>query len=71
MDFLKDPKIPLIAGAAGALILLFCQFLYFVINLFSFYPVSFFYGFTSFISLIAWVLILACFGLKLFVLFKK
>ena len=71
MDFLNDPKIPLFAGCAGALIITFTQFLYFVINLFSWYPGSFFYGFMSFIGLIAWVLILASFGLQLFKLFKK
>ena len=71
MDFLNDPKIPLFAGVAGALILTFAQFLYFFINLFSWYPGGFFYGFLTFVCLIGWVLLLACFGLKLFVLFKK
>lgn len=71
MDFLNDPKIPLFAGAAGALILTFSAFLSFFVNLFGIYPGGFFYGFLSFISLIGWVLILAFFGLKLFPLFKK
>jgi len=71
MDFLNDPKIPLFAGVAGALIITFVQFLHFVTQLFSWYPGTFFNGFLTFIALIGWVLILACFGLKLFVLFKK
>jgi len=71
MDFLNDPKIPLFAGIAGTLILTLVQFLYFVTNLFSWYPGSFFYGFLTFVGLVGWILILAYFGLKLFVLFKK
>lgn len=71
MDFLNDPKIALFAGAGGALILTFVQFLYFVVNLFGWYPGSFFYGFFSFVSLVGWVLILACFALKLLPYFKK
>ena len=71
MDFLNDPKVPYFVGIAGALILMFVQFLYFVVNLFNWYPGGFFAGFTGFLSLIGWVLILAFFGLKLFTLFKK
>lgn len=71
MDFLNDPKIPLFAGIGGALIILFAQFLYFVVYLFSDYPGSFFYGFMYFLVLIGWVLITAGLGLKLFSLFKK
>ena len=71
MDFLNDPKVPYFVGIVGTLILMFVQFLYFVVHLFSSYPGAFFDGFTSFLSLIGWALILVFFGLKLFTLFKK
>lgn len=71
MDFFNDPKIPLFAGVAGALLLAFTAFLNFFVQLFGIFPGGFFYGFISFINLIGFVLLLASFGLKLFALFKK
>ena len=68
---LDNPKIPLFAGVAGALIHTLVAFLSFFCTLFSIYPGAFFYGFLNFLSLVGWVLILAFFGLRLFQRFKK